>query len=90
MGWGAGRKLEQLLANTVWILAVELLCAAQGIEYRAELPAAATGAVVAAIRGVVPHLDDDREVGREIEAVARLIESGTLERAANQVVPGLE
>ena len=43
MGWGAGRKLWEVLANTSRVLAVELLCAAQGTEARAPLrPASAT------------------------------------------------
>ncbi|MDP8960351.1 MAG: histidine ammonia-lyase, partial [Actinomycetota bacterium] len=32
MAWGAARKLEVVLANTAWILAVEVLCAVEGIR----------------------------------------------------------
>ena len=77
MGWGAGRKLLDVVANTEHVLAVELLCAARGMEYRAPLrPAAATAAALAAIREVVPPLTDDRPIGAEIEAVATLIGAG--------------
>jgi histidine ammonia-lyase len=80
MGWGAGCKLLEVIANTEHVLAVELLCAAQGMEYRAPLrPAAATAAALAAIREVVPPLNDDRPIGTEIEAVAAMIAAGRFE-----------
>jgi histidine ammonia-lyase len=79
MGWGAGRKLLEVVANVRRILAVELLCAAQAIEYRAPLePAPGTAAIVARIRDVVPPLQGDRSPAREIEQIAELIESGEL------------
>jgi histidine ammonia-lyase len=79
MGWGAGRKLGDVLTNTGRVLAVELVCAAQGCEQRAPLrPAPGTGAVLAAVRGVVPPLREDRPPGPDIEAVAQLIERGGL------------
>lgn len=79
MGWGAGRKLLDVIANTEVVLAVELLCAAQGMECRAPLqPAAGTASALAAIRAVVPPLREDRPIGGEIESVAALIAAGTL------------
>jgi histidine ammonia-lyase len=83
MGWGAMRKLHDVLDNSARVLAVEIACAVQGIEHRRPLaPAAGTGAVVAAVRAVVPPLDADRPVGADIEAIAQLIEDGTLGEAA--------
>lgn len=80
MGWGAGRKLGEVLTNTARVLAVELLCAAQGIEYRRPLtPAPDTAALLEAIRRRVPTLDDDRPIGGDIDTVAGMIESGELE-----------
>lgn len=82
MGWGAARKLHDVLTNTANVLAVELVCAAQGCEQRAPLtPAPGTAAVLAAIRGEVPPLANDRPVGEDIEAVARLIENGAISAA---------
>lgn len=77
MGWGAGKKLHAVLANTVNVLAVELLCAAEAVERRRPLaPAPATGRAVDLIRTVVAPLDDDRSIGPDIEAIAQLVESG--------------
>jgi histidine ammonia-lyase len=77
MGWGAGRKLGRVIDNTTRVMAVELLCAAQGVEHRAPLqPAPATAATLAKIRDLVPRLDADRPVGPDIETVASAIEAG--------------
>ena len=77
MGWGAGRKLDQVLANATRVVAVELLCAAEGIDRRAPLrPAVRTAAARDTVRSVVAPLDRDRPPGPDIEAVARLVEDG--------------
>lgn len=90
MGWGAGRKLWEVLDNASRVIAVELLCAAQGVEYRTPLePGSGTAAVLAAIRRLVPRLDDDRVLSGEIETVAALVEDGSLLRAAEAEIGAL-
>ncbi|MCP3998862.1 MAG: histidine ammonia-lyase [bacterium] len=77
MGWGAGRKLHQVLANTSNVLAVEVMCAVSAVEHRAPLrPSPRTAAVCAIVRDAVPPLGDDRPIGTDIEAIADLITSG--------------
>ena len=84
MGWGAGRKLQQVLANTALVIAIELLCAAEGCEQRAPLqPAAGTAAVLAAVRGRVLALDGDRSFGADIERAAEMITTGGLDAIVN-------
>lgn len=72
MGWTAVRKLAEVVANVRTCLAVEALCAAQGIDLRADIaaPAAPLQAVHAAIRARVPRMDTDREVAEQIAAVS--------------------
>jgi len=85
MGWGAGRKLFPILDNTRRVLAVEMLCAAQGLEYRKPLrPAPGTAAVVALIREHVPPLTEDRPLADEIETLAGLIGSGEIETVVSE------
>lgn len=80
MGWGAARKLGEVLDNTTWVLAVELVCAAQGIEGRSPLrPAPATGQAVEIIRTMVPSLTADRPVGADVEMVASMITEGAFD-----------
>ena len=79
MGWTSVRKLREVVANVRACLAVEILCAAQGIDLLAPLrPARLTGEAHAAIRELVPTLEHDRTLYPEIEAVVRLIRSGRL------------
>jgi histidine ammonia-lyase len=79
MGWGAARKLGDVLTNTEHVLAVELVCAAQGCQQRRPLrPAPGSGWVLSEVRSVVPPLESDRPPGPDIEAAAALIESGRL------------
>ena len=54
MGWGAARKLRVVVANLTRIVAVELCCAARGLDLRAPLRARSghgRGAVGASARG---------------------------------------
>ncbi|WKZ83656.1 MAG: histidine ammonia-lyase [Acidimicrobiia bacterium] len=81
MGWGAGRKLGMVLDNAMRVVAVELLCAAEGIDRRQPLrPAPTTAAVRDLIRTVVPRLDRDRPPGPSVEAIADLIERGEFDQ----------
>jgi len=91
MGWGSGRKLWDVVENSVRVLAVEILCAAQGIHYRNPLqPGPAAAAVVAALREQIPPLGRDREVGSEIELVASMIRDRSLVEAAESVIGPIE
>lgn len=80
MGWGAGRKMGEVVDNTTWVLAVELVCAAQGIEERRPLqPSPLCASAVEMIREAVPSLTADRPVGVDVEEVATLIYSGAFD-----------
>ena len=87
MGWGAGRKLSLVLDNTARVLAIELICAAQGLEYRRpNQPGAVAGRIWEAIRAFIPPLETDRSVGREIEEMAAFIENGGLDASVGPTV----
>jgi len=77
MGMTGALKLRQIVQNLELILAIEMMCAAQGLDYRLPLkPSPAVGLAHEVIRQVVPHLDQDRSPAPDIEAVAHLIRSG--------------
>lgn len=74
MGSISGRKFNQVLDNLVNILSVELMFAAQGLEFRR--PAKCSKIIeenYSIIRSVVPKLEDDREIGKDMLAIADLI-----------------
>jgi histidine ammonia-lyase len=91
MGWGAARKLRRSVANLGRILAVELTCAARGLDLRAPLaPAAGTGAALVAVRAVVAGPGPDRWLAPELAAVDALVMSGPLVEAVEQAIGALE
>ncbi|MEI2704434.1 MAG: histidine ammonia-lyase [Ilumatobacteraceae bacterium] len=75
MAWGAVRKLRRVVGNVRRILAVEWCIAARAIELRAPVaaPAAATGAVLAALRQAVPGAGPDRFLAPELAAAESLL-----------------
>ncbi len=75
MGWTAVRKLREVAENVRTCLAVEICCATQGIDLRAELadPGEPVRAVHDAVRAAVPMMTVDREVSEQITAVGGLL-----------------
>ncbi|MCH7766144.1 MAG: aromatic amino acid lyase, partial [Acidobacteria bacterium] len=74
MSMGAALKARQVADNVRTILAVELLCACQGIDLLAPLKTSpALQRALAALRRRVPMLEADRELAPDIEAARQLI-----------------
>ncbi|MFQ6068661.1 MAG: histidine ammonia-lyase [Candidatus Bathyarchaeia archaeon] len=74
MGSVAARKTAEILRNTEYIVAIELLSAAQAIEFRGENKLGkGTKAVYDIIREKVPALREDRVVHKNIETIKLLI-----------------
>jgi len=91
MGWGAARKLRNVVANLGRILAVELTCAARALDLRAPLePAAGTAAARTAARTAAPGPGPDRWLAPELAGVAALVESGAVVEAVEAAVGSLE
>ncbi|MGC2299050.1 MAG: histidine ammonia-lyase [Acidobacteriaceae bacterium] len=77
MGMMAAAKFRQIVENAERLLAIELLCAAQGLEYRLPLkPARRVGEAFAAVRSVVKALGEDRVLSVDIEALAGAVRCG--------------
>ena len=82
-------RLGRMVANLERILGVELLCAAQGIEFRAPLTTSAPlSRVVVVLRGVVPTLAEDRYMAPDLEAAATLLRTGQVTDSAGIAMPG--
>jgi histidine ammonia-lyase len=74
----AARRLGDMADNTAGVVAIELLAAAQGIDFRRPLESSARlEEAHAIIRAVAPHLDGDRYLALDIEAVTPLVRDGT-------------
>jgi histidine ammonia-lyase len=86
MSTAAARKARAVAANAARVLAGELLCAAQGLEFLRPLRAGqGAEAAYLHVREHVRPLGRDRTLHRDLEAVERLIRSGSLLAAVEAV-----
>ncbi|MEE8371798.1 MAG: histidine ammonia-lyase [Sphingomonadales bacterium] len=77
MATHGARRLLEMADNAANVIAIELLCAAQGIEFHHGLKTSeGLQQVHAIIRDKVPSLEEDRVLTPDIEAVADLIKAG--------------
>ena len=80
MGMAAARRLRPMAENLRNILAIELLCACQGIDLLAPLKTGRLAqSVHAAVRRLSPTVDQDRSLAADIGGVAEWIAGGALE-----------
>ncbi|HJU88112.1 MAG TPA: histidine ammonia-lyase [Gemmatimonadaceae bacterium] len=82
MAMGAAWKLRRIVENVRNVLAIELMCAAQGLDFRAPLRSG-RGSLVAhqRVRELVPHLERDRVLSDDIARLAVAISDGALDPA---------
>ena len=87
MAWGAVRKLRRVVDNVRRILAVELTVSGRAVDLRAPLvPAAGTGAALAALRSDVPGPGPDRFLSPELAAAEELLRSGAVLAAVEEAI----
>ena len=73
-------EAQKAVENASTVIAIELLCGAQALEFIGEdlSPGVGTGAAFEAVRENVPPLVEDRPIHRDIEAGEALVRSGDL------------
>ena len=77
----AARRLGDMADNSACIVAIELLAAAQGIDFRRPLQSSPPlEEAHAMVRRLAPHLDGDRYLALDIEAVTPLVRVGAFVR----------
>ncbi|MBQ5961365.1 histidine ammonia-lyase [Massilia sp. ZL223] len=82
----AARRLDQMAHNTSVIVAIELLAAAQGIEFHRPLTSSAIlEQVHAALRQHVAPYDADRFFAPDIEAARKMVVSGALSASSKEL-----
>jgi len=80
MGMTAAWKAERILGNAARIVAIELLAAAQGLEFLRPLkPGQGVARTLAAVRRLVPPLAGDRPLSGDIERITAALRGGTLD-----------
>ncbi|WP_370228113.1 histidine ammonia-lyase [Cognatishimia sp.] len=84
------RRLMQMAENLNHILGVELLCAAQGVQFRAPLQTSAPlQRVVTRLRQDVPALQDDRYMAPDLATAKELVATGAVLTAVDIAMPEL-
>ena len=77
MGMTAATKLRRIVENAEYAIAIELLAAAEGLEYRAPLlPGVGVRRASEVVRRHVPRLTEDRALSGDIEKIAQAIRDG--------------
>ena len=80
MGMTGALKLRQIVEEVERVVAIELMCAAQALEFRR--PLRASPEIERAhdvVRSVVPRLVEDRVLAGEIEALAAAVRAGAFD-----------
>jgi histidine ammonia-lyase len=81
MGPAAARQARDIVRNASTVVALELLCAAQGLDFRTAngiTPGAGVAAAHRLVRARVAHLQDDRDPQPDIAAAQALVRGGEL------------
>src|SRR5579883_661676 len=84
MGMTAALKLRQIATNAEQVLAIELIAAAEALDYR--LPLRSSAPIEKArglVRGMVPRLTADRALSADIERVADAVRTGAFDQFAD-------
>jgi histidine ammonia-lyase len=77
MGMTGAIKLRQIVEHAERIVGIELMCAAQGIEFRRPLKSGKDiERAYEAVRSVVARLEQDRVLATDIDAMAAAVRSG--------------
>ena len=86
----AARRLHTMLDNVADIVAIELLAAAQGIEFRRLKSSPAIEGVIAAMRKISPGYTEDRSLASDIRRIAATVDNGDFCEYAASVLPSCE
>jgi histidine ammonia-lyase len=78
MGSVGALRLMEMVRNTETIVAIELMCAAQGLEFAKFRPGRGVFAGYSFLRTMVRPLVEDRSMSADIESIRRSIEEGSL------------
>jgi histidine ammonia-lyase len=91
MGMYSARKGKEILDNVKKILAIELLLAAQGLDFSSPLePGAGTGAAYRKLREEIPYLEKDVFLHPMIERIIKGVEDRSYLKAVEEATGELE
>jgi histidine ammonia-lyase len=89
MGMNTALKNAQILDNAYGVLGIELMAAAQALDFRDFTPGRGVQAARAVIRRHVAHLDEDRPLHRDHNRMKDLVRSGEILDEVEQALGSL-
>lgn len=91
MGPVSVSKLRRIICQTSTVVAIEMLCAAQALDFRKpQRPGRGTRAAYRTIRKVISHLDNDRLLYPDIQRIMELVADGSVVKAVERAVGPVE
>ena len=90
MGMNTALKNDQILDNAYGVLGIELMAAAQALDFREFTPGHGVQAARRVIRKHVAYLDEDRPLYPDHNAMKALVQSGEILQAVEDEVGSLE
>jgi histidine ammonia-lyase len=86
MGMNTALKNEQILDNAYAVLGIELMAAAQALDFREFAPGKGVQVAREVIRSHVDHLDEDRPLHADHDRMKELVRSGEILDAVESAV----
>jgi histidine ammonia-lyase len=87
MGMTTAIKTRQIIENSWYVVAIELIAAAQAFDFRAPVkPSPASQAAYDVVRQHVKKLEEDRALHDDINTLTRVAREGKILEAAEAVV----
>ena len=90
MGLTTTQKTRQIMENCFGVLAIEMIAGAQALDIRGGKPGAGVAAAHGVIREHIEHLDEDRPLFPDNDAMVELLESGDVLTAVEDAIGVLD
>lgn len=91
MGTNAAIKIQRILQNTQYVLAIELMLGAQALDFKkGKRPGKGIQAAYNLIRSLVPYLKKDKVIYKDVEKIKEIVKSGALVAAVEKAIGALE
>lgn len=90
MAMTSALKAKEVVKNVEYVIAVELLCAAQALEFHKPKPGRGTQKAYEAIRKEIPPLKKDRTLYNDIEKMYNLVHDGTILKGVEKEIGELK
>ena len=80
MGVTSAHKVRQIVEQAQQVIAIEMLCAAQMLDFRKPLkPGAGVQRAFELVRSFVPKLENDRVLAPDIAKITELVKEGAFD-----------